>query len=284
MSFRTDKIRGAHPITPKKGIKEVDLNIKEKGMNDRITVGVKNRYNPKGYEPKFTIGDEVVHSYGHGRITHIRYDDNQAHYKINGKYVPESSIKNSWKMLPFSERKILIPRIWNETLTEDQRNSALDKLVGDTVPHSEYRRLVNAKWGDLPINLQDKLLDHYKYRTTLEYNGTEIFNTKHLPDNLEKSRDKTTAIIPNNKDVIIEFRPLDSLSKEQKKSHDVKEGLDKIEQKLNEAGAGGLILITQRKGNVIRVQGNYNFIKDNVQRIGKGEDKIGVQVIRVVNP
>ena len=41
MSFRTDKTRGAHPITPKKGIKEVDLSIKEKGLNDRITVSVK---------------------------------------------------------------------------------------------------------------------------------------------------------------------------------------------------------------------------------------------------
>ena len=41
MSFRHDKIRGNHPITPKKGIKEVDLSIKEKGLNDRITVSVK---------------------------------------------------------------------------------------------------------------------------------------------------------------------------------------------------------------------------------------------------
>ena len=41
MSFRTDKTRGAHPITPKKGIKEVDLSIKEKGVNDRIVVAVK---------------------------------------------------------------------------------------------------------------------------------------------------------------------------------------------------------------------------------------------------
>lgn len=236
MSFRHDKIRGNHPITPKKGIREVDLNIREKGNNDTIKVAVK----------------------------------------------PQNK---SWKMLPESERKILIPRIWNETLTENQRNSVLDKLIGDSVPFSEYKRLLNAKWSDLPLNLQEKLLEHYKFRTTLEYNGTEVFNSKHMPNNLDLSRDKTTAIIPNNKDVIIEFRPMDKLSKEEKKSTEVREGLDKIEERLKEAGAGGLLMITQRKGSVIRVQGNYHQIKDAVQKIGgKAEEKIGVQLIRVVNP
>ena len=45
MSFRHDKKRGNHPITPKKGIKEVDLVIKEKGLNDRIMVAVKPNSN-----------------------------------------------------------------------------------------------------------------------------------------------------------------------------------------------------------------------------------------------
>lgn len=46
MSFRHDKVRGNHPITPKKGIKETDLTIKEKGMNDTITVGIKPSKTP----------------------------------------------------------------------------------------------------------------------------------------------------------------------------------------------------------------------------------------------
>jgi hypothetical protein len=56
--------------------------------------GVKNKFNPSGYSSKFTIGDILKHSYGKGRVTHIRYDENQPHYKINGKYVPQSSIKS----------------------------------------------------------------------------------------------------------------------------------------------------------------------------------------------
>lgn len=40
MSFRTDKIRGAHPITPRKGIKEIDLNKN----NDGTIKIIKERY------------------------------------------------------------------------------------------------------------------------------------------------------------------------------------------------------------------------------------------------
>lgn len=40
MAFRHDATRGNHPITPKKGIKETDLTIKEKGNNDTITVAI----------------------------------------------------------------------------------------------------------------------------------------------------------------------------------------------------------------------------------------------------
>ena len=60
MSFRTDKTRGRHPITPKKGIKETDLNIKERGSNDRIVVAIKPNTNVMAGKTYFdSLNDDV---------------------------------------------------------------------------------------------------------------------------------------------------------------------------------------------------------------------------------
>jgi len=92
--------------------------------------------------------------------------------KVDTKSKGMKSNKEPWKQLSEPERKELIPRIWNETLTEDQKNAALDVIVGDKVKLSEYRKLIYSNWSELPEWLQNKLLDHYRWRTTLEYDGS----------------------------------------------------------------------------------------------------------------
>jgi len=88
----------------------------------------------------------------------------------------EKNLSKPWKMLSEEERKILIPRIWNETLTLEQRRAAIDQIIKrwnygykndhwyDVVHKGERNKFEN-----LPKELQEHLLEIYKYRTTLEY-------------------------------------------------------------------------------------------------------------------
>lgn len=88
--------------------------------------------------------------------------------------------KLPWKMLSESERKILIPRIWNETLTKDQKRSAIDQIIEENNYGFKndhwYDAIHSTKFDDLPKELQQDLMEHYKYRTQLNYDGSEKDN------------------------------------------------------------------------------------------------------------
>lgn len=122
--------------------------------------------------------------------------------------------REPWKQLPESERRELIPRIWNETLTESEKNSALDELIGDNVKFSEYREFMNSKWSDLPKEVQDKLLEYYKYRTTLRYDSDPFL------ENIDKNSEYYVTS-ENGLYVLRQKRFMDNLKKGKEHPHDV---------------------------------------------------------------
>ncbi len=112
---------------------------------------------------------------GHGISSGIRAKNDSQVIRakgMNGKREP-------WKKLSEQESKELIPRIWNETLTLEQRRSAIDEIIGDRgfgnkVDHwyDTIHKGERNNFNNLPKDLQNQLLDHYRFRTTLEYDGS----------------------------------------------------------------------------------------------------------------
>ena len=157
MSFRTDKTRGAHPITPKKGIKEVDLSIKEKGVNDRIVVSVKPNkeisdkvYFPDALSPFRLVGKPGTQHFedAKGRLVHgdgRKWDSQQRH------------------MLANLETDVQMGNRWDK-MSEHQRKDLMDEI-------GFYHHYVDTNWKNIPWSVREK------------------FRGRHLDDKIEKKWD-----------------------------------------------------------------------------------------------
>ena len=133
MSFRHDKIRGNHPITPKKGIKETDLNIKEKGNNDTIKVSVKPQKKNNTVKRPYTDVD-YAHYYNDMLDGMMRGDLNWF------KHDPSSSELAYYQGTPFEQLKESEKRHARKEIKE-----LMDDYYAD-YPHSRnpfYRSFVN---------------------------------------------------------------------------------------------------------------------------------------------
>lgn len=100
MSFRTDKVRGRHPITPKKGIKETDLSIKEIGSNDTFAVSVKPQ--TKTLERIYNVRNVLKEVFETNRIEYYKksFQTNNYIFFMNVKKLTPEIVKNWSRRFP----------------------------------------------------------------------------------------------------------------------------------------------------------------------------------------
>ena len=166
MSFRTDKTRGAHPITPKKGIKEVDMTIKEKGVNDTIKVSVKPGNNSYEKRDLYGVSQAEQEIFGEHipivkqyRLLSKKYNDAfQYAMKHHNDKEAMTKLDNSFKELQEFQNNNLVPlntknhpksHFYEETDPKKLREGGYKYLISDEhyTPETAFRTRAGLdKW------------------------------------------------------------------------------------------------------------------------------------------
>src|SRR6185312_8781074 len=158
-------------------------NIEKIGENDDYWAdkkGVKNRYNPDGYTPKYGVGDRVTYDDGgetpaEGDITHTQYAPDQAHHKIDGKYRPENSIHGK--------------------VSSESKGTTYQGFIQNSINYYK-KKFATEQVGmfySIPQSGGVK-----KIKGLLAYAGVSLNNRLYLPEELAKGHEMTVPLLLNH--------------------------------------------------------------------------------------